>query len=187
MDSSSSSPPDPPPTDNAARTESDYGEIFSRYARRVTGYLVRKGLSPAAAEALTEVAMLTAWQRFTRKGRPPPLFDTWIFCVARDQRAVLLHRTQRPEPDPDDPCWVADDSKPSSAPRPLETTHMRLRNALDSLPEVQRETLKHLYFQGQSTTAIARALGSREDEVREHIRDALHTLRIRSREDNGKP
>lgn len=176
--------------DTTAPTTADFGQLFAEYAPRVKGYLVRRGLSPSAAEELTQEVMLTVWTKRDLGNLLRGPLGVWAFTIARNRYLDMRRHGRRPQPDPDDPCWVEDrwDGVPSksSAPAPAvdgramdggdEGRDARLGDALAQLSEEHRATLLQLYFEGRSTVEAATALGVTVTTVKSRVQGVLRSL-----------
>jgi RNA polymerase sigma-70 factor (ECF subfamily) len=106
--------------------------------------------------------------------------STWIFTIARNRLIDSVRRQKRPEPDPDDPCWVGD--RQSDSPNPESATYALvrargLRSALAELPAEQRRVLEGLYFDGLSMSELAEATGIPLGTIKTRARLALRALR----------
>lgn len=158
-----------------------YGRLFARYAPRVKGYMMRRGISPSAAEELTQEVMLTVWDKAERYDAQRAPVRTWVFTIARNRCTDQLRRSMRPAPDPEDPCWVETVHVPTGPEaRAMESRREDLlRDALGGLDPDQRETLRKLYFEGQTTSEAAEALGVPVGTIKSRTRRALQALRKR--------
>lgn len=156
-----------------------YAELFARYAPRVKGYMLRRGLPAPAAEELTQEVMLTVWNKAERYDAERAPIRTWVFTIARNRCIDELRRSIRPEPDPNDPCWVDTVNVPTGPEtRALEKGRERLlRSALAQLEQGQRDTLTTLYFEGKSVAEAADLLGVPIGTIKSRTRRALDALR----------
>lgn len=157
----------------------DYGIFFSRFAPRVQAYMIRRGLSASTAEELAQEVMLTVWNTARRYDATRAPLSTWVFTIARNRFIDEVRRNRRPKPDPDDPCWTATLSLPAgpeahALQRNLEA---RVRAAFSLLSAEQRAALHALYFEGQTATEAATALGVTAGTLKSRARRALDSLR----------
>lgn len=158
-----------------------YARLFAQYAPRVKGYMLRRGFAAETAEELTQEVMLAVWKKAESFDPERASFSTWVFTIARNRCIDQLRRSARPEPDPDDPCWVSSVSVP---PGPEDNTvakrrQERLREALADLDDDQRHALMQVYFEGQTNTEAAESLGVPVGTVKSRTRRALEALRKR--------
>src|SRR5262249_49655709 len=77
----------------AAGSVESFGELVTRYELRLFNFLLRKRAWRTDAEALTQDALVRAWERigsYDRRWR----FSTWLFTIA-SRMAVSHYRRQR--------------------------------------------------------------------------------------------
>ena len=155
------------------------GALYDRYAAILLGLILRILHGRSEAEDVLQETFLQAWQRAgdydASRGRP----FLWLSMLARSRaldrvRAVGARgrageRAAR-EPQP----TTAGDA--SAAVAGAEEA-VRVRNALSSLPETERETLSLAYFEGLSQSEIASRTGTPLGTVKTHTRTGLRKLR----------
>ncbi len=101
-------------------------------------------------------------------GRP---FEPWLFAIARNVKADYLRRTISRQ------TWeVLVDEQPEQAAQP-ESSARLLSEALDSLPESQREAFRHLKIEGRSVEEAAALVGTTEGNLRVRAHRAYKALR----------
>lgn len=152
-----------------------FAEIFRHFAPRVKAFLMKSGADPSLAEECMQDVMATLWRKAGMYDPSRASVATWIFTIARNRRIDLLRRYARPEPE--ELPWG-----PEQAPDPADALAMqqdttRLTEALNDLPEKQRELIRHAYFGDLSHTEIAIATGLPLGTIKSRIRLALDRLR----------
>jgi len=161
----------------AAEDKAAFAELFSLFAPRVKGFLIRSLGNEGKADEITQEVMLRVWRRASSydPGRAAP--STWIFTIARNARTDVLRKERHPEPDPEDPCWVpaAPDAPDDVAER--EQSGRRVRDAVAERPEGQAAILQAAYFQGQTLAAISEAQNLPLGTVKSRVRLAMKRLR----------
>ena len=160
--------------------QSGFDRIFDEYAPRVRAYLVRHGLTRPLADEVVQEVMLTVWHRGDRFDPEKGSMATWVFTIARNRLIDSVRRKKRPEPDPDDPCWVGDRDERAPSPELMTAQRQRvssLRVAFETLPVEQRRVLEGLYFEGQSMSEFSEATGVPLGTVKTRARLALRALR----------
>jgi RNA polymerase sigma-70 factor (ECF subfamily) len=152
---------------------------------RHRGPLYRFLLGQLRDRPLAEEIYQDVWQRViaARAGwKPEAAFSTWLYRIAHN-RLNDHWRSQRHRPpapldadlrtaalaDPDDPERHAGD----------EETRQRLQQALDELPDEQRETVLLRLQQELSLEEIGRITGVGRETVKSRLRYALDKLRTR--------
>ncbi|HVU03023.1 MAG TPA: sigma-70 family RNA polymerase sigma factor [Polyangiaceae bacterium] len=159
-----------------------FDALFAEYAPRVRAYLVRQGLGSALAEEVVQEVMLTVWRENARFDPEKGSMSTWVFTIARNRLIDSVRRRRRPEPDPEDPCWVGDRDVVAPSPETRAALRERvreLRAAFFDLPAEQRAVLEGLYFEGQSMSEHSEATGVPLGTVKTRARLALRALRGR--------
>jgi len=157
-----------------------FERIFAEYAPRVRAYFLKHGLNRSLADEVVQEVMLSVWNNEDRFDPEKGGLSTWVFTIARNRLIDSVRRQRRPEPDPDDPCWVGD--RESQVPSPeratVELARARsLRSALEHLPAEQRRVLEGLYFEGMSMSELSSATGIPLGTIKTRARLALKALR----------
>lgn len=152
-----------------------FARIFSHFAPRIKGFLIRSGASDAVAEEVTQEVMATLW---TKAG----LFDpsraslaTWLFTIARNRRIDALRKQRRPEPE--ELFWGPAAEPDQSDVLILQQESSRLGAALAQLPEKQRHLIERAYYGDLTHTEIAAETGLPLGTIKSRIRLALDRLR----------
>ncbi len=149
--------------------------LFTQFAPRVKGYLIRHGVSPQVAEELAQETFLMVWRKASQFDPMRATASAWIYTIARNLRVDLLRRERHP----DDGCI----GEPPNAQRTPEDDlkaleiERRLRTAIDNLPREQAEVLRLSYFEDQTHPEIADRLGLPLGTVKSRIRLASTHLR----------
>lgn len=167
---------------------SSFERIFERYAPRLRAYFTRHGLSRSVADEAAQEVLLSVWHHGESFDSERGSMSAWIFSIARNRLIDTVRRQRRPEPSPDDPCWVGGRGAPSPELVAAERGRLdALRRALGSLPVEQRRVLEALYFEGKSMSEHAEASGTPLGTVKTRARLALRALRGQvSGEEDGK-
>lgn len=155
-----------------------FAELFGVFAPRVKSYLLRLGAEPALAEEIAQEVMLTVWRKAEQYDPAQASVSTWIFRIARNRR-IDAHRraASRPEPDENDAeLFPAEIETPHAALDRIETEG-RVRAALATLPEEQRQMLQAAFYEGLSQTEIAERFNLPLGTVKSRTRLAFGRLR----------
>jgi RNA polymerase sigma-70 factor (ECF subfamily) len=152
-----------------------FAHLFSHFAPRVKGYLVRLGTTPEAAEELAQETLLTVWRRAAGFDPAKAAASTWVFAIARNLRIDLARRERRPLPGEQPP--------PEEPPRPdadLEAAQdeRRVAIALAALPAEQAEAVRQAFFSDKPHAQIALDLSLPLGTVKSRIRLAMARLRV---------
>jgi RNA polymerase sigma-70 factor (ECF subfamily) len=139
----------------AAGDEGALEECYARFGRPVLSFL-RRYVGPDEAEDVLQRTFLDVWRNAARYDPERPL-ATWVFTIAH-HRAVDTLRRHRPAVVPMETLrdLMGEDGR-ETADR--HAWAAEVREALDRLPDAQREALEMSYFQGCTQVEIAARLG----------------------------
>ncbi len=154
-----------------------FAALFSHFAPRLKGYLMRLGANDAQAEEVMQDALLTVWRKADLFDRRKAAASTWIFTIARNRRIDILRRRKFPEIEAEDPSMA-----PDPPPRPDdEVIGLReadaVRDALQKLPDEQRELVRLAFYNGWSHSKIAADTNLPLGTVKSRLRLAFSRLR----------
>ena len=168
----------------------DDGELVQRAKRgddRAFGLLVQKyGRAAYAvaysvtgrheeAEDAAQESFLVALQRL-EECRSPERFAGWLMTIVRNRSRNLVRRESLRETDP---VPLSASTRVPTPDRDAERSELQavLRDALDKLPEVQREIVLLHDLEGWKHREIADRLGIPSGTVRSHLHFARRALR----------
>lgn len=149
--------------------------VFHRYAGKLKGFLMDRGLAEPDADELLQEVMLTVWFKADQFDPRRGCAGQWIFTIARNRHVDWL-RARRPEIDLDDPMLVG---QPSVTPHDELTSCCRsrqLRAALAALPTEQSSVLRHAYLELRPLKNIANDLNVPLGTVKSRLRLGLRRL-----------
>lgn len=154
-----------------------FAALFTHFAPRLKGYLMRLGASDGQAEEVAQEALLTVWRKAALFDRKKAAASTWIFTIARNRRIDILRRQKFPEIDADDPTLVPDmPAQPDEEVIGL-TEGAAVRGALEKLPPEQRELVRLAFYNGWSHSKIAEDTNLPLGTVKSRLRLAFARLR----------
>lgn len=149
--------------------------LFSCFAPRVKGYLLRHGVSASVAEDLAQDTLLAVWRKAGQFDPQRASAAAWIFTIARNRWVDVIRGEQRPVDG-----RIAEPGGVQSTPEDdfsrLEV-ESRLRAALRALPAEQSEIVRLSYFEDQTHSEIAERLQLPLGTVKSRIRLANAYLR----------
>jgi RNA polymerase sigma factor (sigma-70 family) len=159
----------------AARTDARaFRELYDRYAERVLGYHLRRTRDEDAAHELTAETFAQAWLVRARfrdecEGTAGP----WLFGIARNVLLMSVRRL-RLEAAARERLGLPALSAPAE-----EAWLDGLDEALDALPESQREAIRLRVVEDQTYDDVAAALGTTPAAARVRVHRGLSALRAR--------
>ena len=156
-----------------------FAALYDEMSARVYGLALRVVRDPSQAEEVTQEAMMELWRTASRfdSGRGSPV--SWILTIVH-RKAVDRVRSAEASSRRDttyhqENAAVDHDSTAEAAQASMEAR--RVRQALHSLTEVQREALELAYFGGYTHTEVAAMLDLPVGTAKTRIRDGLIRLR----------
>lgn len=151
--------------------------LFQAFAPRIKAFLMRSGSDAGMAEEVTQEVMVTVWRRAETYDPAQAGAATWIFTIARNKRIDMIRREKRPQVDPEDPALMPEPLEQADDRMEAAQSADRLRHAMATLPEEQREILRMAYFEDKPHSAIAQECGLPLGTVKSRLRLALSRLR----------
>lgn len=154
-------------------------EVIDRHAERLRRFLVRQRISPEDAEDILQETFANVW-RARARWQPEARFSTWLYRIAVNLMLSRLRTHQRERPRE---ALVADvaarECRPSTRLERSEA-RVRVRQAVDALPEQQRLALTLRCYEERTYNEIADVLGVSMEAVksllfraRENLKQAL--------------
>jgi RNA polymerase sigma-70 factor (ECF subfamily) len=159
------------------RDRDAFGAVFSHFAPRVKGFMMRRNCPPDLAEELAQETLIRVWRKAHIFDPAKAAASTWIFTIARNLHIDRVRRENRPEPDPDDPFFA---QEPEPAPDTIidgVRQAEQLRRAVSELPEEQQKVVKLSFFEEASHADIAEHLNIPLGTVKSRLRLAFGHMR----------
>jgi RNA polymerase sigma-70 factor (ECF subfamily) len=154
-------------------------ELYDAMAARVYGLTVRVVRDPAQAEEVSQEAFLEIWRTAGRFDVGRGSAVSWILTITHRKavdRVRSAEASSRRDTTYHRESFTPDhDSTSDEAQASLEAR--RVRQALNSLTDVQREALELAYFSGYTHTEVASMLDLPVGTAKTRIRDGLIRLR----------
>ncbi len=156
-----------------------FQSLYERHRRRLQGFLLRQLRDASLAEDLFQ----DIWQRVIAartRWEPEATFTTWLFRIAHnrlnDHWRSARHRPAAPVDAEERVLAVTDGHSPESQLSRREQAR-QVQQAMDSLPDDQREVLHLRLEQELSLEDIARITGVGRETVKSRLRYAMDKLR----------
>ncbi|MBH24242.1 MAG: RNA polymerase subunit sigma [Myxococcales bacterium] len=173
--------------------------LLNRHERGIYNFILRSCGNPAKAEDMTQDVFLKVI-RSAPKYKQTAKFTTWLYTIARNRcidharkhgkvRHVSLDRSLSGDNQDDDRTFLnnlADaDADAGNVSVIRKDFRRRLKQALDALPEDQREVFILREVSGLKFREIAEVVGVGENTVKSRMRYALEALRGHMEEFRG--
>ncbi|CAN5149077.1 ECF RNA polymerase sigma factor SigK [soil metagenome] len=156
-----------------------FSELYDATQARVYGLAVRVVRDPAQAEEVTQEAFLEVWRTASRFDADKGSAISWLMTICHrksvDRVRSAEASTRRDTSYHQHNHTIDIDTTADAAQASLEA--QRVRSALSSLTEVQREALELAYFGGYTHTEVAGILNLPVGTAKTRIRDGLIRLR----------
>lgn len=168
---------------------SAFEQLVGRHQRGVFNFLLRSVRNPPRAEELLQEVFLRV-VRAKARYQASAKFTTWLYSIARNLCVDESRRAKfRDHQSLDQPRRGSDGqgtpmvstipaaSVPTDEAAEAPTIRRRLSEAVDALPQEQREVFLMRQISGLSFREIADAVGIPENTVKSRMRYALEKLR----------
>lgn len=153
--------------------------LFLFFGPRVKALMVKSGADRDLAEDIMQDVMLSVWNKVDQYSPERGSVSAWIYTIARNTRIDRLRRSSsRPHEDVDTIEIASNADSPEEALNANQRAE-RVAEALEVLPEDQRQIIDYAYVHDMSQTEIARKLQLPLGTVKSRMRLAYTKLRER--------
>lgn len=166
----------------AQRNEQALAELYDRYHRLIFSLAINVVGRQEEAEEITLDVFTSVWEKAHTYQPELAKVNTWLTRMARN-RAIDVLRRENVRPMKYSVSWAnvspepaASDQSPELITQQEDDKH-RVRQAIASLPDTQKEVLALAYFKGYSHSDIAKALDIPLGTVKGRIRSGMQKLR----------
>jgi RNA polymerase sigma-70 factor, ECF subfamily len=157
--------------------EGAFDAVYDQVAGSVLGVVRRVVRDPAQSEEVAQEVLLEVWRSAFRYNAAQGSAMAWVMTVAH-RRAVDRVRSAQRATERERRAMTSDipyDEVAEAVESSLE--HERVRRCLDTLTELQRESVTLAYYGGYTYNEVAELLGVAAGTVKTRMRDALIRLR----------
>jgi RNA polymerase sigma-70 factor (ECF subfamily) len=161
-------------------------ELYDRYASRVLGISIKIVSDQALAEDILQETFWRVWQSAGTYQPQLGAFTGWLFRIARNlsidayrRRNVRPQAVMSTREEGDDPLMEQTPDPDTDVAEQAQSIlrNRQVRQALASLPSVQRQVIEMAYFNGMTRQEIAEATGEALGTIHTRARLALQKLR----------
>ncbi|MGF7163065.1 RNA polymerase sigma-70 factor (ECF subfamily) [Rhodoligotrophos appendicifer] len=154
-----------------------FAQLFSHYAPRLKGFMMRKGVDADVAEELVQETMLAVWNKARLYSPGKGSVTTWIYTIARNLRIDRLRR-QSAEIFYDIDDYDEASDEPSSEEELIRhEQETQVADAIETLPKDQLDVISLAYVDDLSQAEIAERLEVPLGTVKSRMRLAYQKLR----------
>lgn len=159
--------------------ERAFEELYDEVAGAVLGMVRRVVRDPAQSEEVTQEVMVEVWRRASRYDPERGSVRTWVLTMAHG-RAVDRVRSAQAASGREQKVGRREHHAPYD--EVVEAAEDRLdrqqvRRCLESLTDLQRESVRLAYWGGYTQREVAELLGAPVGTVKTRLRDGLIRLR----------
>ena len=154
-----------------------FGQLYDEVSASVYGLARRVVRDPARAEDVTQEVFLEVWRKAARFDRTLGKGKTWIMTIAhrRAVDAVRRSESQKRQDHHGAPDEVSHDEPADAVIRDEE--HGAVRECLETLTDLQLESVRLAYFNGYTYGEVATLLEKPLPTSKTRMRDGLIRLR----------
>jgi RNA polymerase sigma-70 factor, ECF subfamily len=154
-----------------------FATLYDELSSSVFGLARRVVRDPARAEDVAQEVFLEVWRKAARYDRTLGKAKTWVLTIAhrRAVDAVRRSESQRRQDNHVTPEEVSHDEPADSVIKTEE--HGAVRTCLETLTELQLESVRLAYFNGYTYNEVAVLLDKPLPTIKTRMRDGLIRLR----------
>ncbi len=157
----------------SAGDEGAYRELSTKYLERVLNYSYRIVGTSADAEEVTQEAFFRLWKDADR-WKPNAKVSTWLFRVAHN---LCIDRIRRQKHIGGEEVELGTDSVRPSRVLARRVVADAVKEAVETLPQRQREALILAHYEGLGNPEVASVLGVSVEAVESLLSRARRSLR----------
>jgi RNA polymerase sigma-70 factor (ECF subfamily) len=156
-----------------------FSTLYDRVTPSVFGLVRRILRNPAQSEEVTQEVMLDVWRTATRYDAARGSAHAWILTIAH-RRAVDRVRSEQAAADRSELVGARSTEIDFDQVSDTVTTRLeveQVRRCLDTLTELQRESIALAYYEGYTYPEVAQRLDAKLPTIKARMRDGLIRLR----------
>lgn len=149
-------------------------DAYLPYVSAVVWNILRNAMAREDAEEVASDVFLAAWQK--AEDIQPQLMRPWLGAVARNMARTRLRKAGADLPLEEDILELPDTDGPEPRMERAEERTL-VRQAVDSLPQPDREIFLRHYYYAQSVREVGAAMGLNESTVKTRLRRGREKLK----------
>lgn len=152
-------------------------ELMARWNRPVYSLALRILRNPELAEEVAQDVFLKVWKHAAVFEDQRGAFSSWVLTMTHHGSIDALRRAKaRGSQVTNTLDNVVAATLPSPRPGVSNWQKLKLQEALETLPEKQRQVVELAYFEGRTREEMAQILGEPVGTVKTRLRDAVQRL-----------
>lgn len=159
--------------------ENAFEQFYRHLSGPIFGLIQRILRDPAQSEEVAQEVFLELWRTATRYNTALGSVRSWAMMIAH-RRAVDRVRSAQASSDRDNRAAQADVTRDYDEVTEVvigKLERQQVRKCLDSLTDVQRESVKLAYYQGYTYREVSQLLDCPLGTIKTRLRDGLIRLR----------
>ncbi len=158
--------------------ESAFGALYDVLGASVHGMARRVIRDPNRAEEVTQEVFLQVWQTAARFDPDRGSAKSWVLTLAHRRAVDAVRHDQAATNRENSYDWSPGvDHDEVSETVTVRLEHEQVRRCLESLTELQRESIDLAYYRGYTYAEVASVLDANPATVKTRMRDGLVRLR----------
>ncbi len=154
-----------------------FASLYDELSTAVHGMALRVVRDPARAEEVTQDVFLEVWRHATRFDRAKGKAKTWVLTIAH-RRAVDVVRRSESLKRADHHAVAEEVTHDEPADAVIrQDEHSAVRSCMETLTELQLESVRLAYFSGYTYPEVAALLDKPLPTIKTRMRDGLIRLR----------
>ncbi len=158
--------------------------LYNRYARVVYSFAIRIVSDPMLAEEILQEVFVRTWRQADRFQRSRGNFGSWLLSITHNLAIDEIRKRQR-RPQKSDSVDVSDalfglvdEATNVEEAAQASALRMRIKTALLTLPDAQRDAIELAFFNGMSQREISAHLDIPLGTIKTRMRLGLKKLRL---------
>jgi RNA polymerase sigma-70 factor, ECF subfamily len=156
-----------------------FERLYEQVAGPVYGLALRVVRNPAQAEEVAQEVLVELWRTASRYARARGSVMSWVMTITHRRAVDRVRSAQSASSREERTAHLSHETAHDAVAENVETRleGEQVRRCLDSLTDLQRQSVTLAYYGGYSYPEVARKLRVPLGTVKTRMRDGLHRLR----------